>query len=73
MAGSAVVREPQGHVEVGAAKELLHGLQVVTALARDAQFVALDTCLDRLGALITFLWLLGAVASRVRAGRALRS
>ena len=50
--GSAVVVELQGDVEVGAAQQLLHRLQVVALLAADPQLVALDLRLDALGALV---------------------
>src|SRR4051812_9722591 len=49
---SAVVGELQRDVEVGAAEQGLHRLQVVTALADDAQLVTLDVGLDVLRALV---------------------
>ena len=49
---SAVVVELQGDVEVGAAQQLLHRLQVVALLAADPQLVALDLRLHTLGALV---------------------
>nr|AHE14878.1 hypothetical protein asmbl_20 [uncultured bacterium] len=51
-AASAVVVELQGDVEVLAAQQLLHRLQVVALLAADPQLVALDLRLDALGALV---------------------
>src|SRR5690606_8253305 len=65
--GSAVVRELDGEVEVGALHQCDDGLQVVARLARHAQLVALDLHLDALGALIAdelaqLLGLLGADA-----------
>src|SRR4051794_27947141 len=51
--GSAVVHELQGHVEVRALEQGDHRLQVVAALARNAQLVTGDLCLDRLRALVT--------------------
>src|SRR5690348_12552495 len=47
-----VVHELQGHLEVGPFQQLLHGLQVVAALAADAGLVALDLGLDALGPLV---------------------
>src|SRR5690606_18312392 len=49
---SAVVHELEGDLEVLALQQRDHGLQVVAALGGDAQLVALDPCLDALGALV---------------------
>src|SRR5690242_18298466 len=47
-----IVDELQRHVQVGVAQQRLHGLQIVTLLAADADLVALDLGLDVLGALV---------------------
>src|SRR3954453_6980304 len=49
---SALVGEVQRDVEVGLAQHPLDGLEIVTALARDTQLVALDLALDALGPLV---------------------
>src|SRR6266545_1496112 len=50
--GSAVVGELHREVVVLRLHQLLHGLQVVALLRRDAQLVALDLGLDALGSLV---------------------
>src|SRR6185369_6156092 len=55
LAGSAVVGELQGHVEVARLQHGDDGLQVVLLLGRDAQLVALDLRLDTLRALVADL------------------
>lgn len=52
---------------------LVLALAVAVFVATYPEEPAFVRVLASTGALITFLWLLGAVASRVRAGRALRS
>lgn len=52
---------------------LLLGLSVMVFVATYPEEPAFVRVLASTGALITFLWLLGAVASRLRAGRTLRS
>ena len=52
---------------------LLLGLSVAVFVATYPEEPAFVRVLASTGALITFLWLLGAVASRIRAGRTVRS